>query len=377
MAGKPQTIPSNLSSRIDLLRIVLITGIMYIHVPGARPGPNAIADHASLQWLVLFFDNGLFRVGVPCLSVISGYLLAMRPPKDFRTLVGIKSRSILLPFLIFNLAAYWLVAAWQSTGCLCGFSDLANPTLTQRLTLIFAIDGNPIDLPLYFLRDLFVCLMLSPLLLALVRRWPVITLAVIAAILLWGVRTYVLLRTDILLSFSFGLAMATHRWNAMRLDRFGLAAAIPLIAVCALIATSDFNGVAETPLISAIRKICLFTAMICVWILAGKGVQSRFGPAIAERARYSFLIFCAHFPLLVPIASGLQHWGVPYPLVFLISPPLATSLIIGFYKLLERISPELLSILTGSRRSALSRRTARPEPLQEAGSGQDASIPAR
>jgi succinoglycan biosynthesis protein ExoH len=345
------SIPSLLSRRIDLLRVMLILGIMYIHVPAAAPGPNAIAELPALQWLVLFFTQGLFRVGVPCLSFISGYLLATRWPGGFGAVASRKARSILMPFLIFNGISYAIVLFAQSLGGAGSWPALAGLTPSETLTALFALEGNPVNVPLYFLRDLLVCLLLSPLLLALVRRWPVAVLLGAAALMLWGGRTYLLLRPDILLSFLLGLTAACRGWNVTRLDRFAPAAALLLMAICGTLATVAMAGVPETPLMTMLRKLCLFAGLACVWAIAGRAAQFAASAAVARRARFSFVLFCAHFPLLVPVAAALQEVGLAYPLVFLITPILAGASIMAACLMLERWAPSVLDVIAGSRRS--------------------------
>ncbi len=117
-------------------------------------------------WLRVFLGESLFRIGVPCLSAISGYLLFRRGLADFdywKTLKT-KARTVLLPFLIWSGSFFVVVYAIQRQGLGFGYLlDTINATPRQWLSMAFAIEATPVNLPLYFLRDLMLCILLSPL----------------------------------------------------------------------------------------------------------------------------------------------------------------------------------------------------------------------
>src|SRR5690348_3305233 len=69
-----------ISRRIEILRVLLICGIVVLHTPPTW-SLEALPPEAGV-WpgvVKLFFDYGPFRAGVPTLSLISGYLLFLRP----------------------------------------------------------------------------------------------------------------------------------------------------------------------------------------------------------------------------------------------------------------------------------------------------------
>ena len=70
--------------RIEFLRITLIMGIVILHTP-----PTWLLEAlppAAQHWpgvIKLFLDYGPLRAGLPTLSLISGYLLFMRPSRTY------------------------------------------------------------------------------------------------------------------------------------------------------------------------------------------------------------------------------------------------------------------------------------------------------
>ncbi|MGL1218184.1 acyltransferase, partial [Vibrio parahaemolyticus] len=63
-----------------------------------------------------------------------------------------------LPLLLWNLAMAAMILAVQTAGLGLGwFPDLADAGISQWADHLVAFDGMPLDLPLYFLRDLLLC----------------------------------------------------------------------------------------------------------------------------------------------------------------------------------------------------------------------------
>lgn len=56
---------ANISSRINLMRIVLISGIVFVHVPYDPATSPYVGTYGGIDWLRIFLGGSLFRVGVP------------------------------------------------------------------------------------------------------------------------------------------------------------------------------------------------------------------------------------------------------------------------------------------------------------------------
>lgn len=74
---------ANVSSRIDLMRILLISSIVFAHIPYKPQSSPLLGTYGFVNWLRVFLCEGLIRIGVPCLGAISGYLLFRRGVANF------------------------------------------------------------------------------------------------------------------------------------------------------------------------------------------------------------------------------------------------------------------------------------------------------
>jgi succinoglycan biosynthesis protein ExoH len=162
------------SAAITLVRPLLIFFMMLAHLFALN---NVAVMNGDLpltldNWLTVFLKSILSKSGVPLLSLISGYLAvySLRKYGYFRLLLK-KARRLLWPLVWANLL-FILLITWPAQA--------ANPAERPDLAIhpfnfygwfqaTFAFYKLPANQPLFFLKDLFTCFLLLPLLLALAR----------------------------------------------------------------------------------------------------------------------------------------------------------------------------------------------------------------
>jgi len=163
---------------IDLLKVILTVGIVFRHASlVAMSGRSVAFDHFSqvIEWVT--------EICVPLFFVLSGFLyfrnVPAKPGVDF---FWKKTRSrifsLLIPYLIANALAfvfYWLAHRF-APGMISGFfgDDWRNP--------LFIFWTGPINMSLWFIRDLIIACIVAPLIYLLVRYtriWGVLALGVV------------------------------------------------------------------------------------------------------------------------------------------------------------------------------------------------------
>lgn len=350
------TVDQNISSRINLMRILLICGIVFVHVPYDADASPFVGPDSFFDWLRVYFGESLFRIGVPCLSAISGYLLFQKGEASFhyRRVLTSKSRTVLLPFLIWNFALILLVLAVQRVGMGIGyFPDLWHASAREWLNYAFAISDYPVNLPLYFLRDLILCIVLSPLLAYLVRKAPGMTLGIFFAFAVFPlIDTNIFLKNSILFSFTLGIALALHRVDVKRLDRYAPAALAVLLAASLLLSLGLLKQGPDYPLgLHILRNLLSVAGALLVWMLSAPLIRTTLGQRLSRTGTLSFWTFCAHYPLLVVLWMVWNRFvdAEFYP-IFYIGGVLATFAILALsHHLAKRAVPSLYDVLTGSR----------------------------
>ncbi|MCR6498286.1 acyltransferase [Shinella sp. CPCC 101442] len=345
---------ATISARINLMRIVLISGIIFVHVPYDPATSPYMGTFGGLDWLRVFLADSLFRIGVPCLSAISGYLLFHRGLAGFdygKTLRG-KASTILLPFLLWNAAFLAFVYIAQTGGIGFGYlPDVVNASPRELMNLGLAIETWPINIPLYFLRDLLLCLLLSPLIAFVVMRYPRTVFILMLAYAVLPLPNGIFLKKSILFGFSFGVAAALHRVDITRLDRFAVPVVLAAVTMALLLSFALYAFGPEFPVwLDTLRALAAIAGIFGAWALSALLIRTGTGQALSRLGGLSFWIFCGHYPLLILFWMVWNRLGIAdYPLFYAASPALALAILVSTHAAARRFTPALAAILTGRR----------------------------
>lgn len=163
---------------IDLLKVILTVGIVFRHAElVGLEGRSETFDLLSRGMMLIT------EICVPLFFVLSGFLYFRNVPKkpDWAYFWG-KTRSrifsLLIPYLIANViafAVYWFAHRYAS-GMMSGFfgDDWRNP--------IFIFWTGPINMSLWFIRDLIIACIMAPFIWYFVHYthiWGVLALAAV------------------------------------------------------------------------------------------------------------------------------------------------------------------------------------------------------
>ncbi|MGK7870019.1 acyltransferase family protein [Falsiroseomonas sp. E2-1-a20] len=336
--------------RISILRFVLIFGVVLLHVPPYVPISEL--EPGTFAWVKAFFQHAMFRCSVPVLTVVSGYLLFRSGlDLDYGKLVQKKVRTLLVPFLAFNLPLVAMVVLLQVQFDVSISTQLVPFDWATMLDATLGLAAPPVNYPLNFLRDLFVLALLAPLLGWLLRRAPWLGLALVLVVALENLDKELVLRTEMLVTFYLGGLAAVHRWNLQAWDRFAWPCLALFVAACAFVVETREENTVWLGM----------AAPLLVWPAASLLVGTRLGGWLARLSRHSFFLFLTHSVVLVVAWEAFQHLGepVPYPLFWVATPVLATALLVGVHALGTRHLTGLFDLLLGARtapRDALNQR---------------------
>jgi len=341
--------------RISMLRFILIAIVVFLHI--AEPVPIAALDFSdTLDVLRAFTQGQLGRICVPALTMISGYLLFsskldLAPLQLYRK----KARTLLVPFFVFNICYVAILALVEYSTGYVAVRTILEAEPGRIMNILFSIDKKPLNVPLHFLRELFVLVLLSPIFGLLLRRAPLVGLALIAGIFLLNLDRHLILRNTMAVMFYIGGMAAIGNWDIKKYDRYAVHCLVALLLLCAALLLLRTEN--HTPI--------YLVAPLLVWPMASLLENTGFGNWTREHSQYSFFIFLGHMPL-IEIARRLyqqvDHF-VPHAVYIYGVPVLIIALLIGIYKVLDFMAPRSFSFVTGGR---VSRRPGAFAPKAEA-----------
>ena len=357
-AGPARKAESRLSTAIAIARLIGIMGIVYVHAWTGRTAEELAAVAFDWQAVLRTVLGEMFgRSAVPLLGMISGWLVVSTATRrGYGPFLLGKARTILLPMVLWNAIAIVLV------GAAATFGDLKAPTpssigwtLNELVPLVHA---NDINVQMPFLRDLFVCMMLAPLLVRASSIWLALVALIVVVWSVSGVHVPLLLRPQILLFFTAGIA-ARRFGVAERVAGWPVAlCSLPFVMLIAprlwtaLLGNAFFDAhphvMAAFDIVFRLASATLFWRG--AWALAGSGVADR----LRGIERYGFLAFCDHLVLLwlfgpmIGLATGALGAGL-YPAYLLVQPLLVLGATVVLGRGLMTVSPTAARVLSGGR----------------------------
>jgi fucose 4-O-acetylase-like acetyltransferase len=304
-----------------------------------------------------FFTQGIARTAVPLFFIISGYLYFLNIKgtlSEFKVKISKRTKTILIPYLVWSCWGLVFYTILQSIPMSQNFftngliKDMAMEEILKTLFL------NPLPFQLWFLRDLMILVVFSPLLFFTIKYLR--ELAVFLAFIPWiSGYYYGFINTDSLLFFMFGGYLAIFD----KLVSFRLKKHAPLFFYCwillVLVNTILLSG--GTSIfdfwMSVLNKITLLIGVFAIWTIYDQ-LRGKINIAILNPIfSYSFFLFAFHEPVLTMAKKGLffilgNSQLVSFS-VYILAPLLtiALSLSVGF--LLKKYTPQLYNIATGGR----------------------------
>lgn len=366
----PLTQPQ-LSQTINFARITLIVGLVFLHYaayPNSMNSPFDGMDPAAfpvatfVNSFVLFF---FFSV-VPLLSMVSGWLFftfkAERAMPALRERIGKRFGSLYLPLVAWN--TLYLVVAVVACVHLPNHGFLAQLNFqpheagfAEYVNAVFALTAHPIAFQFWFVRDLLVTVLLSPVLWLALRHAPYVGMAVLGAAWLLGHDLFVFFRADVAFFFYLGGFLRIHRLPL----EIGRGATVALLVLyVALVALRTLAPLAidvqpyRPELLNTATRAMRIIGVLASWGLCLQLARTRLGTAIAQYGGLSFFVFATHFPLIAAVKLALwpllpaesDGWMIAHYAVS-VAVTVAISLSMGL--LVARYAPGVFAWMNGGR----------------------------
>lgn len=376
-----------LSKTIIVLRFPLAVGIVFIHYnlvknPFSIHGVEYGTDCAEwLKLFVTFLSNVLPRIGVPLFYFMSGFLFFYG--KDFCKEVyaqKIRKRlsTLFVPYLMWNTIAVLLTLFYMLPIFSSVFPNLqlteVHISLERILKTFFANYENegifvspitsdipdkypwPTNVPLWYVRDLLVLMIFSPILHTAIRftgKWFLFVLCALyfsyeVLVMPEGGWSVLMIRSTFF--FSWGGYFSIHKKNfinSMRRYKYLSVLYIPVAVADTLTKTADYN--------LFIEQTGIIIGLVSAIIMASYLVESGKVRVNKTLANCSFFLYCLHTLILMEIGKvlflvlRLDGSTMSIFFLYLFVPAITIMICVLLYIPIKKHMPIINKLLTGGR----------------------------
>lgn len=363
-----------ISQTISFLRFPLIIGVILIHadlstitIAGNKCYINNI-DYPIYTQISYFFSQIISRVAVPLFFFISGFLFFYKT-QIFNSniyLQKIKKRihTIVIPYLIWNLlvilyhlCAQLIVPELLSTKNkpICDFS-ISDWVFAFWNTYPIYHDSNlPINFPLWFIRDLIIVIIFSPLLYLAIQKLS--KTIVIALGLFWFSNIWFKIpgfSVDAFFFFTFGAYFSIKKKNFINLMKplSKLCTILYLIIIVIELLNNQFSFIKDY--IEYIHKLGILLGIISVITISAHFISKGKWKTNSFLAKSTFFLYAYHsIPLGIIIKLSLMYIK-PYTefsllIIYFGSTIIITIIGLMIYHLIKTYFPRFTAFITGGR----------------------------
>jgi len=366
----PRLSKAQLSQIINFSRISLIVGLVFLHYesfPNSRISPFRGMDTETfpvatfINSFVLFF---FFSV-VPLLSMTSGWLyfsFTDNPRQELLSRIGRRFKSLYIPLILWNLlflAILWSVFWANRQSPILEHINIHFETarLFDYVNAVFGITEHPVGFQFWFVRDLFVTILVSPILWVMLKRAPVLGALALGLVWLSGFDLWIFFRTDVVFFFYLGGMLRLNKAPLEISTRIAVLLLLTYIALVAIRTAAPLFIDVESGIVDAVTRAMRLVGVLACWGIFQKVALTAFGARVARYGGFAFFLHAIHFPLLAAVKIWLWHF-VPVEnqawmlIHYAVSVTVTVAIGVATGVALARLAPRQFAFLNGGRLAA-------------------------
>lgn len=363
---------SFLSNKLKNLSFISMIAVVFIHAYNYTDNflqPQTLITEklhlgACLEFL---FSNALTRFAVPLFFALSGFFFFYKKQFSVQTyLMQVKKRckSVLLVFIIISALSYLIgLALYYIMG------PGINPMIDERMVVVlqggagflYPLLQNPFAFQLWFLAQLFIMCLISPVIYFLVKKLKWIPLVALGVLWFWdlslNIGTYTLFNCDAYMFFTLGAYVAVNdvklpglnqpisskKWKFVALPIW-IALSVAFTIMAATLTQSTY-------LQTLMFKLICLAGIVSIWLIFDN-VREKTNPLLETVKRNNFAVYLFHEPLLHIIFMTVTYYvklDVVHMLLYFVLPVIIIVGCAYLGELLRRKLPRLNNVITGGR----------------------------
>ena len=348
-----------LSKKIRFISFLSMILVVFLHSYnlGEEIIEKSSTEKGFVFFIQYFISQGIARIAVPIFFSISGYLFFLNKQTLFGGYIlslKKKTKSLVLPYLfwsIFGFLIFFLLQSLPQTTMFFKNKHIIDYSLHEIFDVIFI---HPIPFQLWFIRDLFLFIFLSPLILFIIKYLKIF--AVFFLLGLWLLNfDFIFFSTEAILFYIFGSSLGFYKLNLKKKNQpftYLIILWIVLVFLEALFYTLNFNIYL---ILHTLHKFNILTGVFSIWFFYDLLYERTnvFKLGLFRYSMVSFFVYAFHEPLLeftkIILFKFLGRSNYSVLFIYIISPMfvLSTCFLIGIF--LKKYYPVFYTTITGGR----------------------------
>lgn len=322
---------------------------------------GALNTHSEINYVLQeLISNGFTRIAVPVFFIISGYLFFINfknSPGDYFNKCQKRFRTLLIPYLFwssFTILFYFVLQLIPQFSTFFTNELIKNYSANKLITTLLI---NPIPYQLWFLRNLIVFVIVSPIFFFFVRYVKVYSLIIV--LILWFLDALVWFITfESIFFFLIGAYLGvqkndldTIKYVKKNYSWILLIVWVILNILKVLLSVHNFYPVA----VNVLHKVNILVGLCTVWLLYDKFFYNvdLSKSKLLHICNYTFFFYLTHEPVLTIIKKVLFVFGgnsaVSFITIYFAAPVITICFCILTGKVLRKITPGIYYIIAGGR----------------------------
>lgn len=350
------------SLRIRVARPLCIFFMVWVHVnPGIAEFDPFTHSLGFADWYRFFFADGVGRTSIGLLAIASGFLaISTGRVFPFSAFAKKRVRSLLIPMVAWSaiLLMAYLAGEQVKEGYL--EQQVGEPWSWAHVPdWLFGITDHPANFPLGFLRDLFLCALLTPVFVLAMRKLAVPVLAVLFVLMVTHAPTP-FLGNNIPMFYALGVWLALNGQSMEGwIDRHAGKVIAAFLIYAAFITGFRFYTVMQDnalfqPVFLGFLEVQRLFGAAAFWAIAGLISRQSWRSLITRFEPYAFFVFCSHIifstVFWIPYSAIIGGYYSPtYPLFFSVTPVLVYVAAVLTALFLAKYMAPISTVLNGGR----------------------------
>ena len=343
---------------INAMRFPLIIIVLYMHIIPLEPKPITFGFSGMQLYTFIseLLSHNIGRMAVPCFFLFSGYLYFRKMEKwsgsFYLSQQKKRLKTLVLPYILWNILNIAIVFIKGTAFNALGMDGSGDINFIKS-TSFYELMVMPIDLPLWYLRDLICMTFLAPLFYYLFRYTK--SLGIIVLLLLYFTTWELPFRGFSLTAiFYFGLGAYWGIGKQNILEKSSKHGYLWLTLSFIFVLVATLNNL--SPWHEVMIRLFALTGVLSGIFLTGKlinykqfaSIPLKFAPAV-------FFIYAVHELYFKNWVKGaffrtpLSESGWGMVVGYVVMPLVLLFICLVLYYLMKRILPKTLSILNGGR----------------------------